>query len=88
MSRSVHVELAGSRACSELVDFLAVRGLAAELVETNDRCELEIGYALDPDRRLHGDVASALRSWLAEQRTPLVLSEAGDDAYVLRPAGE
>ncbi len=88
MSQNVHVQLAGPRPCSELVDFLAVRGLAATLVETNDRCELEIGYAADPDERLRDDVAGALRSWLAERDASLVLSEDGDDGYVLRPPGE
>jgi hypothetical protein len=88
MSRNVHVELSGPRDTSELVHFLAGRGLGATVVDTDDCCALEVGYAVDPDERLHDDVATALRDWLAQRESPLVLSEADGDAYVLRPPGE
>jgi hypothetical protein len=88
MTRTVHVELAGPRACSELIEFLGTRGLAAEVVATNEHCELEIAYAVEPEARLSSEVGAALRSWLAEHESPLVLAEAGERSYVLRPAAE
>lgn len=88
MSRNVHVELSGPRAGSELVGFLASRGLAATVVDTDACCALEVGYAADPDERLHEDVARALRAWVTERQSGLVLSEADENGYVLRPPGE
>jgi hypothetical protein len=88
MSRNVHVELSGPRETSELVQFLAGRGLGATVVDGNGCCALDIAYAIDPDERLRDDVARALRDWLAGRESPLVLSEAGDGGYVLRPPGE
>jgi hypothetical protein len=88
MRRTVHVQLEWPRAAAELVDFLAGCGLEADVVRTNGCCELEVGYAGDPDERLHDEVASALRTWLSSGQRPLVLSEADGEAYVLRPPGE
>jgi hypothetical protein len=88
MTRTIRIEIAGPRVCGELLHFLGARGLAGRLVETNDRCALEVGYVADPEERLRNDVRDALRDWLAERDTPLVLSEVGEDAYVLRPPGE
>ena len=88
MTSTVHVELAGPRACSDLIAFLGSRGLTAAVVETNEHCELEIAYAVEPEARLSRDVGEALRTWMAEHESPLVLAEAGEDSYLLRPAAE
>ena len=88
MTPMIHVELAGTRNCEELIDYLGARGLAGKLVETNNHCELEVGYAADVQQRLHDEVWDALRSWVAERGSPLVLAAVDDDAYVLRPQGE
>ncbi len=88
MTPTVHVSLAGPRACSDLVAAFAARGLAVTVTEGVDCSELEVRYAADPEERLHDDVSEALRGWLADAHSPLVLSEAGDYDYVLRPAGE
>ncbi len=88
MTPTVHVALAGPRACSELVDAFSARGLAVTVTEGDDCSELEVRYASDPDERLHRDVTEALRNWLADAHSPLVLSEAAEYDYVLRPAGE
>lgn len=88
MNGTIHVELTGPRTCSPLIEYLGSRGLAGRLVETDDHCELEVGYAVEPEERLRGEVWGALRDWLAETESPLVLAETPDDGYVLRPAGE
>ena len=88
MAGTVHVTLAGPAVSSGLVSVFSARGLAVAVSEGGECCELEVSYAADPDERLRSDVMGALRDWLAEAHTPLVLSEAGDRGYVLRPAGE
>jgi hypothetical protein len=88
MAGTVHVTLAGPAVSSELVSAFSARGLAVAVSEGRECSELEVSYAADPDERLRSDVKCALRDWLAEAHTPLVLSEAGDRDYVLRPAGE
>lgn len=86
MPGTVHVAVAGPEV-SELVGVLSDRGLAVTVVEGRDCCDLEIAYA-DPDERLHAEVGGALRDWLADGHTPLVLQEASRSDFVLRPAGE
>ena len=88
MTQTTHVELSGPRDCTELIEYLRSCGLEGTLVETNDRCELEVGYAVDPAQRLHEEVWAALRSWLSERDSPLVLAAVGEGEYVLRPPGE
>ena len=81
------VELTGPHDCSELIAFLAGRGLEASLTETNDHCELEIGFAPSSEG-LRTAVRKALIDWLAEHDSPLLLTEAGDDELVLRPPSD
>ena len=85
---ALHVELASSCDGAELVEFLATRGLAGSVLSSNDHCELEIRYAVDPDERLRVDFEAALRSWLAEHRPPLVPTASRERGYVLRPPGD
>ena len=88
MAQSVHVELAGARTCGELIEYLGARGLTGRLVESNDRCELEVELAVDADERLRSDVRQALRGWVAERDGSLVLAEVGGGGFLLRPPGE
>ncbi len=87
-SDTISLELAGPRECSDLVEFLAGRGLTASLRETNDHCRLEIRLTQSPRALLRTAVRQALNAWLAERETPLVLAEEADDGYVLRPPSD
>ena len=51
------------------------------------RAATAIDGFLEPEERLRGEVWGALRDWLAETESPLVLAETADDGYLLRPAG-
>jgi hypothetical protein len=88
MTHTIRIELAGPRDCANLIEYLAGRGLSGRLVEANDRCELEVGYAVDAEQRLRDDVSAALDGWLAERHTPFVLTAVTEDEYVLRPPGD
>ena len=88
MADTVHLELTGPRACGELIEYLGARGLVGSLVETNDRCELEVEYADDPGERLCAEVRRALRSWVAERDGSLIVAEFGRGQFVLRSPAE
>ena len=88
MTHPIHVELDEAPDCDELVGFLTSRGLACKSVTTGDRCEIEVGFALDSDERLHTEVSDALRSWLSGHTRPLIVTPVGDDSFVLRPPGD
>lgn len=88
MTGTVHVTIAGPTVSSELVSVFSARGLAVTVTEEGGCSDLEVRYAADPDERLRGDVAGALRDWLCDAHSPLVLSETGDRDYIVRPAGE
>ena len=88
MSATIHVDLETPCAGSELAEYLCAHGLAATVLATSDRCELEVCDAIDPGERLHQLFEDALRSWLADRDAPLVPIEARRDRYVLRPPGE
>jgi hypothetical protein len=88
MTPSIRVELDETPDCDELIGFLTSRGLTCTPVTENDRCEIEVGYAADPEERLHNEVSDALRSWLSEHPRPLIVTPIGDHAFVLRPPGD
>ena len=70
MTHPIHVELDEAPDCDELVGFLTSRGLSCTSVTTGDRCEIEVGFALDSDERLHTEVSDALRTWLSGHTAP------------------
>ena len=88
MSKTIHVELPRRCDADDFVTFLRGRGLAGTLTSANGSCELEIGYAVDPERRLRDDVEAALAGWLEESERPLVPTSDPARGYVLRPPGD
>jgi len=88
MTQSIHVELDEAPDCDELAGFLTSRGLSCRSVTRGDCCEIEVGFALDSDERLHAEVSDALRSWLSGHTRPLIVTPVGGDKFVLRPPGD
>ena len=84
----LHVELPCAREAESLVEFLGEHGLAASLASSDDHCEIEVQYAVDPDVRLRQDFESALALWLATNEEPLVPTAGREREYVLRPPGD
>jgi hypothetical protein len=87
MAESVHVELPRKEFGEDLVETLQAQGFRAEVLDGEDRYELEVSYAAAEKERLLGDVANAIESWLGDRMMPLVVERA-DGHYVLRPPAE
>jgi hypothetical protein len=88
MSTTIHVEVAGPCDAEDLVEFLAARGLESTVTSANDHCELEVGYAVDPEVLLRREFEAALSSWLEQRERPLVPAHDAEHDYVLRPPGD
>jgi hypothetical protein len=88
MSTTIRIELARPCDAADLVEFLATRGLSGTVVSADDDCALEVGYALDPTRRLRRDVETALAAWLEASQRPLIETGGPDGAVVLRPPAD
>jgi hypothetical protein len=88
MTETIRVEVPCRRDADDLVEFLAGFGLAGSVTNATEHCDLEVGYAVDPDTRLRREFEGALGTWLATLDRPLVpTAEPGYD-YVLRPPGD
>ena len=88
MTETIHVELVGPCDAADFLEFLAGRGLSATVTSENDHCEMEVGYAVDPEARLRRDFDAALASWLETSGRPLIPVLAHGHDYVLRPPGD
>ena len=88
MCEPIHVELPCSFDAAGLAGFLEARGLRVTVKSCEEQCELEVGFAVDPDVRLHQEVEAALSAWLAEGDHALVPSLDRRHEYVLRPPGD
>jgi hypothetical protein len=88
MIGTVQLECSGRRASHELIDYLAVHGLLARLVEMPDRDVVELGSAARDEEGLRSEVRKALRSWVSEHDGSAVLVEAAPGEFVLRPPAE
>ncbi len=85
MMLTIHVDLESPGETADLVEFLGDRGLTAAATSFEDHCELEVGYALDPEARLQRDFEEALSSWLEQHGRPLIPVSDAEHHYVLRP---
>jgi hypothetical protein len=82
------VEIPCSRDAAGLARFLTAHGLESRVKSTEDHCELEVGYAVEPEQRLRQEFEAALASWLATIERPLVPTADRERGYVLRPPGD
>ena len=87
MSESVHVVLPRRELGETLAADLGERGFAAELVENDETCGLDVRFALDERERLRDAVARAVESWVGDNMLPLVVDRV-DGACVVRPPAE
>lgn len=87
MAETVHVGLPRKEFGEDLARTLAAHGFDAEIVDGDDRYELQVSYAVDEQERLLGDVANVIESWLGDRMMPLVV-ERTDGHCVLRPPAE
>ena len=87
MSEIVHVTLPRRELGETLAADLGERGFAAELVENDDACGLDVRFALDERERLTDAVAQAVESWVGDNMLPLIVDRV-DGACVVRPPAE
>jgi hypothetical protein len=87
MSEIVHVTLPRRELGETLAADLGERGFAAEVVEADDTCGLDVRFALDERERLGNAVARAVESWVGDNMLPLVV-ERVDGTCIVRPPAE
>lgn len=71
---------------SDLTEALAAHGLHAEIVDTDDRCELHVTWVDDERERLVAGVIHAIEAYLSDRMLPLVVQRANGGAVVRPPA--
>jgi hypothetical protein len=71
---------------SDLTEALAVHGLTAEVVDTEERCALHVRFASEERDRLIDDAVHAIEAYLSERMLPLVVQRANGGAVVRPPA--
>jgi hypothetical protein len=71
---------------SDLTEALAGHGLRAEIVESDERCQLRVTWADDERERLLAGAIRAIESYLSDRMLPLVVQRANGGAVVRPPA--
>jgi hypothetical protein len=71
---------------SDLTEALAAYGLVAEVVESDERCSLQVQFASDERERLIDGAVHAIEAYLSERMLPLVVQRANGGAVVRPPA--
>ncbi|HEV7641130.1 MAG TPA: hypothetical protein VGO39_09725 [Gaiellaceae bacterium] len=71
---------------SDLTEALATYGLRAEIVDSDEACELHVTWAGDEHERLVAGVIHAIEVYLSDRMLPLVVQRANGGAVVRPPA--
>jgi len=71
---------------SELSEALASRGLTAEIVDSEERCALQVQFAADERERLIDDAIHAIEAYCSDRMLPLVVQRGNGGAVVRPPA--
>jgi hypothetical protein len=86
MPETITVDVPRRGIGSDLTEALAARGLTAEIVDSDEGCELHVTWADDERERLLAGAISAIESYLADRMLPLVVQRANGGAVVRPPA--
>ena len=71
---------------SDLTEALAAFGLHAEIVNTDEACELHVTWAADERERLVAEAIHAIEAYLSDRMLPFVVQRANGGAVVRPPA--
>ncbi|MCW2965567.1 MAG: hypothetical protein JWO17_2819 [Actinomycetia bacterium] len=71
---------------SDLTEALAAYGLRAEIVDSDEACELHVSWADNEYERLVAGVIHAIEAYLSDCMLPLVVQRANGGAVVRPPA--
>jgi hypothetical protein len=86
MADSIKVDVPRRGLGSDLTEALAAHGLHAEIVDTDDACELHVTWAGDERERLVAGAIHAIEAYLSERMLPFVVQRANGGAVVRPPA--
>ncbi|HEV8459535.1 MAG TPA: hypothetical protein VGQ38_02415 [Gaiellaceae bacterium] len=87
MGETIHIDVPRRGIGSDLTEALAAHGLSAEVVDTEERCELRVRFAANEHDRLVEQAVAAIESYLADRMLPLVVQRV-DGAAIVRPPGD
>lgn len=71
---------------SDLTEALAAHGLRAEIVDSDEACELHVTWADDEHERLVAGAIHAIEAYLSDSMLPLVVQRANGGAVVRPPS--
>jgi hypothetical protein len=86
MPETIKVDVPRRGIGSDLTEALAAYGLHAEIVDTDEACELHVTWAGDERERLIAGAIHAIEAFLSDRMLPLVVQRANGGAVVRPPA--
>jgi hypothetical protein len=87
MGQKITVDVPRRGIGSDLTEALAAFGLHAEIVDSEEACQLHVTWAVEEQERLVVAAIHAIEAYLSERMLPLVVQRA-DGGAVVRPAGD
>jgi len=87
MAETIKVDVPRRGIGSDLTGALAAYGLHAEIVESDEACELRVAWVDDERERLIAGAIHAIEAYLSDRMLPLVVQRANGGA-VVRPVGD
>jgi hypothetical protein len=86
MPETITVDVPRRGIGSDLTEALAAYGLRAEIVESDEACELRVTWADDERERLIAGAIHAIEGYLSDRMLPFVVQRANGGAVVRPPA--
>ena len=86
MAETIEIDVPRRGIGTDLTEALAAHGLAAEVVDSGDRCALHVRFAADEKERLIDGAVHAIEAYLSDRMLPLVVQRANGGAVVRPPA--
>ena len=87
MSETIEIDVPRRGIGQALTEALEQHGLRAEIVDSGERCALQVQFAADERQRLVDQAVEAIESYLSDRRLPLVVQRT-DGTAVVRPPGD
>ena len=86
MPETITVDVPRRGIGSDLTEALAKYGLHAEIVESDEACELRVTWVDDERERLIAGAVHAIEAYLSDRMLPFVVQRASGGAVVRPPA--
>jgi hypothetical protein len=86
MPETIKVDVPRRGIGSDLTEALAAHGLHAEIVDSDEACELRVSWADDERERLIAGAIHAIEAYLSDRMLPFVVQRANGGAVVRPPS--